>query len=315
MRRLGVEIEFGGLELEAIGEIVRECFGGTVELVSPYECRVGESELGTFAIELDFQYLKVAGREAAEGPGEDLPMRRVGDELLGAVARHIVPFEIVGPPVPMDRIGRLETLVERLREAGALGTRHSPVYAFGLHMNPEMPDLEAPTIAAYLKTFLCLHDWLLRVGRIDWTRRVTPYINAFPGAYVRRVIDRDYWPDLDALMDDYLEHNADRNRALDCLPLLAHLDEPRVRRAIDDPRIKPRPALHYRLPNCDVDDPGWSLRVPWVQWLQVEHLAADRERLERVCRAYSRHLAGPLGGMLGDWPTACERWLKPERDL
>jgi hypothetical protein len=32
-------------------------------------------------------------------------------------------------------------------------------------------------------------------------------------------------PDLDTLIDDYLEYNPTRNRALDFLPLFLHLDE------------------------------------------------------------------------------------------
>jgi len=94
------------------------------------------------------------------------------------------------------------------------------------------------------------------------------------------------------------------------LPLFAHLDDERVRRAVDDPRVKPRPALHYRLPNCDIDRPGWNLSVPWRRWLQVEHLAADGERLRRACRAFRREL-GRSGPRLfkNRWIEECDAWL------
>ncbi len=74
------------------------------------------------------------------------------------------------------------------------------------------------------------------------------------------------------------------------LPLIAHLDEDRVRRAVDDPRIKSRPTLHYRLPNCDIDNPDWNLDSSWRLWLEVEKLANDPQRLETFCREYQREL-------------------------
>jgi hypothetical protein len=209
----------------------------------------------------------------------------------------------------MGQLEHLDTLTAKLREAGALGTHRSPVYAFGLHLNPEMPALHAETISAYLRAFLCLYDWLLKVSEVDWSRRVTPYINPFPIEYVRRLVAPDYTPSLTELMDHYLVWNADRNRALDMLPLFAHLDEDRVRAAIDDPRIKPRPTLHYRLANCDIDRPDWGIHTAWRHWLEVERLASDGERLTEIAAAYHEHLGNIGSRAFGDWATSCEQWL------
>ncbi|MCB1684264.1 MAG: amidoligase family protein, partial [Pseudomonadales bacterium] len=77
---------------------------------------------------------------------------------------------------------------------------------------------------------------------------------------------------------------------LDMLPLFSHLDAPRVAARVDDPRIKSRPTLHYRLPNCEIDREGWDLGGDWARWLQVEHLAADPTRLDSLCQRFSSHL-------------------------
>ncbi|MEJ2089625.1 MAG: amidoligase family protein, partial [Gammaproteobacteria bacterium] len=180
---------------------------------------------------------------------------------------------------------------------------------FGLHLNPEMPALDAGTIIAYLRAFLCLYDWLLKVSEVDWSRRVTPYINPFPTEYVRQLLEPDYAPPLAGLMDDYLGLNADRNRALDMLPLFAHLDEDRVRSVIDDPRIKARPTLHYRLANCDIDLPDWGIHTAWRHWLEVERLANDRERLTSIAAAYKKHLGTLTSRALSNWAASCEQWL------
>lgn len=315
LRRCGIEFEFSGLDIGTIATLTQAELGGTIEHLTAYECRVAGTPLGTFLIELDFAYLKKLGRESDAREDGAFDLDRLSEELLAMAARQVVPFEVVTPPLPLDRLNALEPLIARLREAGALGTRHALIYAFGMHMNPELPRLDAATVLAYVRAFLCLYEWLLRTSAVDWTRRLTPYIRPFPKDYVRRVVDEGYTPDLEQLVDDYLDANPDRNRTLDMLPLFAHIDHCRVRRAVADPRVKPRPALHYRLPDCDIDQPGWGVLGAWRHWLQVEHLASDGERLARVCRHFAEFLDRPAGSLLGDWAKACEQWLLDEQDL
>ena len=64
----------------------------------------------------------------------------------------------------------------------------------------------------------------------DMTRRLLSFAEPFPDEYVRLIADDNYWPDLSALIDDYLKWNPSRDRDLDMLPLLAFVDEERVRK-------------------------------------------------------------------------------------
>jgi hypothetical protein len=122
---------------------------------------------------------------------------------------------------------------------------------------------------------------------VDFTRRISPYINPFPAAYARLVLAPDYPADAGRLIDDYIAHNPTRNRPLDMLPVLAHLDERRVMERVEDPHlVKGRPAFHYRLPNCMVNEPGWTLAREWNAWVDVERLAADPDRIARMARDY-----------------------------
>lgn len=310
-RRIGVELEFAGLTIERIAELVVAELGGTANVVSAYEQMVAGTVVGDIGLELDYSYLKRLGRER-DPAAEINELDQLGESLLKLLAEQVVPFEIVGPPIEMPELWRLGDLLKRLRLAGAKGTRHAPIYAFGLHLNPEMPDLEAATIVAYLRAFMCLYEWLLERSQVDLSRRVTPYIDPFPKAYLKLLLQEDYAPDMGQLIDDYLLHNATRNRALDMLPLFTHIDAERVRAVVKDDRVNARPTLHYRLPNCQIDEPGWSLVQPWRDWLQVEALACDPARLERARRAYRQLLQGPVGGFFSDWPEASSRWLLPE---
>lgn len=200
-------------------------------------------------------------------------------------AEALVPHEIVSPPLPLARLGEVETLIAQLRERGAKGTSDRALNAFGMQFNPELPSLEPRLITACLKAFLCLYDRLYVRADIDFTRRITSYVDPFPSSYVKKVIAADYWPDLTTLIDDYLIDNPTRNRALDMLPLFKFLDEDRVCARADESLIKARPTFHYRLPDCDIHKPHWGLHVAWNDWVEVERMAADEIRLQRCCAA------------------------------
>ncbi|MEQ8860099.1 MAG: amidoligase family protein [Pseudomonadales bacterium] len=315
LRRIGVELEMKGLDIATMSSLVADHVGGEVEEVSRYEHVIRGDDAGDWQVELDFAYLKQRGRDERAGEGVLAQLDDAAEELIAAGSEALVPMEVVSPPLPMDRLADLERLIAALRDAGARGTRDGLTFAFGTHLNPEMPATDAATVTRYLKAFLCLFDWLRAEARVDLLRRLSPYIDPFPVEYVQRVIDPDYQPDADQLIDDYLRDNPTRNRALDMLPLFAFMDEDRVRSVVDDPRIKARPALHYRLPNCEIDEPGWGVRHIWSDWLQVEHLAADPERLDSACRAYQAFLDRPVGRLVDDWAERVSPWLKDPDDL
>ncbi len=299
-RRVGVELEFGGLDLERATAAVVAALGGRAEHDGDYRRIVRGGSLGEFAVELDFELLHKmsARRRGGETPGV---LAELSEELLAAAAGPVVPVEVVSPPMDEARLPELAPLTRALREAGATGTRDSLFYAFGLHLNPELAQLDAAVILAHLRAYLCVYDWLLEREQVDWSRRMVPYIKPFPKDYARLLLRPDYAPDLPALIGAYLRFNPERNRSLDMLPMFAHLDEAQVRNAVDDARIKPRPTFHYRLPNCDIDRPGWSVMPSWRRWLRVEALAGDRERLGELQRAYLQRLDHPMEALTSDW--------------
>jgi hypothetical protein len=308
-RQIGIELELSGLDLPELADAVARHFGAERVRLSEYEYRVSGSDRGTFRVELDFQYLKELGQAPLCGNGIVDEVLRLSEDALAEVVKQVVPMEIVTPPLPPEALPDVDRLVATLRALGGRGTRHSPVYAFGLHFNPDVPSLEADALLRYLRAFLCVYDWLVEVEDVDWSRRITPYVDPFPGAYVKRVLDPAYAPDMPRLIDDYLLHNPVRNRALDLLPLFAYLDRARVARWVQDPRVQPRPTFHYRLPNCDVDVPGWGVSGPWRRWLQVERLAEDPVRLDALCRRYLAYLDDTLERLTLSWAEISRPWL------
>jgi hypothetical protein len=309
-RRVGVELEMIGLELNDIAEIVARRFGLTISTDGRYRRVLRGDAAGDWAVELDFDFLKRLGQEERDKTDLLDELRDSAEELLQALANLVVPLEVITPPLPMRRLDEVEELIVLLRNAGAKGTSDSVGYAFGLQFNPEIPSYDPRVLTGYLQAFLCLYDWLLARSDINLTRRLTSYIDPFPLDYVSKVLQADYEPDTATLIDDYLEHNPTRNRALDMLPLFTHLDEDRVRAVATDTLIKPRPAFHYRLPDCEIHLPGWGLHVAWNDWLEVEALAADETRLADCCGAYLAFLDKPLKRWLGDWAEEVSNtWL------
>jgi hypothetical protein len=86
--------------------------------------------------------------------------------------------------------------------------------------------------------------------------------------------------------------------------VFAHVRPERVRASAREPnQLHPRPTFHYRLPNSQVDDAGWSFAEEWNRWVEVERLAADDRARAELGEAY-------LACVDEDDPTAAQRWAK-----
>ena len=310
-RRVGIEIELQGIDVHDLAELTAETLGGEVDRVSSVEFNIDVPELGEFRVEVDFKLLKELAREGeVRREDGDEGLKDLAVELLGGASAVLVPCEIVTPPIPMQSMAEpMDALVERLRAAGAKGTRHSVLYAFGVHLNVEPPDLEAGTVLDYLRAFVCLYDWVVEEGRVDVTRQISPYIRPYTRDYDLLISNPDYAPDWPRLVDDYLEHNPTRDRALDMLPMFAHVDEERVLAVVDDPLIKPRPAFHYRLSNSCVDEDGWSIANPWNRWMHIERLASDPEALTSCSVAFAKDRERMLRNVDKRWADEVRQWL------
>lgn len=310
LRRVGIELEMNGLSLDQLTEIAASFLGTEIQTDGRYQRRLIGDAAGEWILELDFNLLKTLGRESHNSGDLKDEVKKTAEELLRLVAEPLVPLELVSPPLPLDRLPEIDKLFRTLRLAGAKGTSEKASNAFGLHFNPEIPSQDCTVLTACLKAFLCLYPWLLKRADINITRRLTNYIDPFPGAYLQLVLARDYWPDQAQLIDDYLQHNPTRNRALDLLPLFMHLDPERVQRITRDPLIKARPTFHYRLPDSEIGQPDWGFHQAWNDWVEVEWLASDTERLRDCCEAFLLFLEQPLNRWLGHWEDEVDqRWL------
>jgi len=308
-RRVGVEIELSGLSYDALVELTGELLSGTAREASRYVAEL-ETDLGKFTIELDSDPIKDLDLQDERLPASVRELGGQAMDVIDAAAEKIVPLEIVSPPLPFSTLERVETLCDELRKAGALGSREAIYYAFGLQLNPELPDLEAPTLVRYLQAFAILYEWLKARHQIDISRKFTSYIEPWSSTYTDKLVEDDYAPDVAQLMKDYLKYNPTRNKALDLLPLFAHLDSGLLAEYVEDERIKSRPTLHYRLPDCDIDNPEWHFSTVWNDWVVLEQLANNAADLAELRAEFRKGRKLSLRNLTQSWPDTCKQWLK-----
>lgn len=286
-RTTGVEIEFAHLAPEAAAGIVRERFGGDLRPDGPEGFVLQGAQGGDWRV-----YLDTALREKA-----DTALERAGLEL----GRALVPAEIVTPPLGHAALVWLDDLVRDLRQAGALGSGGGWLYGFGVHFNPEVPSLTGSATVHVVTAYALVEDWLRAHRPIDPMRRLLPFTDPYP----RRLVDAlaGTWPDLalEGLAEVYAAHRPSRNRGLDMLPVLRHLDaEGFMRLFPGEENTGARPTFHYRLSDSRIDEPGWSLAAEWNRWVLVERVAADRAAMAHLVDGWQAHRAA-LTTLRGDW--------------
>lgn len=313
-RKVGFEFEFTGIEMESAAGLLVKLFGGSVNQISTYEFEIIEGKFGKFKLELDASlFLNKKYEKMLKSVGVDISASKnktAIENALRDVASTVVPFEIISPPIPLSQMPEMNLLVEELRRWKAKGTGSSVFYAFGLHLNPEAPELSADSLLRHLKAYVLLEPWIRKDAEINISRKITPYINEFEIDYLRLILKDHYQPGFPLLVDDYFRFKNTRNRSMDMIPLFMFIDEEFVQKKLDEDLSTARPAYHYRLPNCSIEDPDWSLAKEWNRWVLVEELAEDRKTLQQYANAYLKMEKDAVFSFRKKWIKFIDRWIK-----
>lgn len=321
LRRVGFEFEVGNLGVQRLAQGLAEKLGGRLTNVSSFEVVIEDSELGKLKVERDTRLLtSLAYRDWLSSLGVDFSPGSDGERWernVDNLSRQLVPCEIVTSPILVTELACLHKLLSVIEDMEGQGTQNSIYYAFGLHMNPGIPSRDSRSLLAYVQSFLLLSDWIIEDAGTDFARRFfTKYIDPFPKAYSEQVLRAEYDPDLSELMRDYLCFNPTRNRSLDMLPIFYEMDPDLVLAHVRESEknlIKGRPAFHYRLPDCRVGEPGWSLEDEWNRWQLVEVLAADEEKRLDLLSAWQREQSRFRISHRGAWIERVQRFVDQER--
>ena len=189
-RKVGVEVELSGLGYEELVSLCARLLNGKSKQVSRYVSEI-QTDQGAYTIELDSDPIKDLDLQDSRLPESVRELGGHAMSVIDAAAEKIVPLEIVSPPLPFGQLERMESLCDELRKAGALGSQEAIYYAFGLQLNPELPDLKADTIVRYLRAFAALYEWLKERHQIDFSRKLTSYIEPWSSGYIDLLISED----------------------------------------------------------------------------------------------------------------------------
>lgn len=311
-RKAGYEFEFTGVEINRAAELLKKLYGGEIHKLSTWESEVRDTQFGTFKLELDAQLLRDKKYETLlKKVGIDLSDMKDSESFedsLKEVASSVVPFEIITPPIPLSDMGELEKLIDHLRKMKAKGTGSSIIYAFGMHINPQIPDSSAESLLNHLRAYVMLDPWIRKDADINISRKLTPFINEYKDEYIRLILNPDYKPDLDQLIKDYFKYENSRNRPLDMLPVFMHLNENLTQSMIEETITSSRPTYHYRLPNCSLEDEKWSLASEWNRWVLVEIMASDEQKLNQYSRAWLKMDRDSIFGFEKKWIKLMNRY-------
>ncbi|WP_294619604.1 amidoligase family protein [uncultured Roseovarius sp.] len=272
-RKTGVEIELGGLGEAEVAQICAKDLGGEVCQIDSHIWRVMGSRIGKIEV-----YLDTFLRSAAKSKLRDLALD---------LGREVVPVEIVTEPLDRDGLQRLDGLRDSLRKAGALGSGAGIVFGFGVHLNVQIASYRDADIVRPLLAYALIEDWMRSANPIDESRRLLPFTDPYPTEFVRDLIALSPDAPVSEVMESYLHHNPTRNRGLDMLTIFAELAPDRVAAAVSG-KVSARPTFHFRLPDCLIDDAGWSLVDEWQRWLVVERVAQDAALLDQLGRAWEK---------------------------
>ena len=281
--RVGVEIEFAGLDAHQAARVLAAALGGEAVPGGPHDARVTGGPLGPLELELDTRYARPPDERSGlvDRALESLGAREEAAKLLAAV----VPVELITEPLAPAQFPLLDRAVAALREAGAHGTEAAARYAFGMHLNIALEHGGAERAVRIAAAYSFAERWLRDRFPVDASRRVVPFIDPYPKGWkvdLAEAMEGGRVPDIDAFVRLYQTYNPSRNRGLDLWPLLAHLAPDTVARVHGRTVKNPRPAFHYRWPDSRLGDPGWS---PWQElerWRRIERVADDADRLERA---------------------------------
>jgi|LULF01.1.fsa_nt_gb hypothetical protein len=287
-RRVGFEIEFQNLTPKKVAQIITDCIEGEVIKESDASYLV-KTSYGEFKAETDAKLLKQLAKTSEDNIRvKKFDFEGVIKDILKPLTEELVPTELVSPPLEESQFDLIKKIEQALIKAGAKGTNESAYFAFAAQFNPEIVSKDSDHILNVLRAYILLTPWLRAQIHIDLTRELTSYVDDFPKEYAKLILEDNYSPDLEQLIDDYLKYNPTRNRGLDLLPLFMFLDAQKVRKKVKDDRVKARPTFHYRLPSCQFGLDSWHVFVEWKRWVLLERLAKDITFLKKMSKSYLR---------------------------
>ena len=298
LKRVGVEIEFANLTVRQAADAIVGApgVGGKVVMKNPHVAIIEGGALDGAHVELDSRF----ANPAPEGERDFM------DEMLDAfdmrgraadAASLIAPVELSTQPIAEKDLHIVDAAIKALREAGATGTKDSPFAAYGLHLNCELDPPDPDRAVRIAAAYAFAEDWVRWRVAPDLSRRATPFVDPYPPVLTYGLSRRLRRGELNyaTFLELYALWCPTRNHGLDMWPLLGWLDQKAASRVCLTKIKRARPAFHYRLPDCDLADPGWGPAADLAIWRKIERIGDDPDLLELARKTWAERQLFQIG--------------------
>jgi len=290
-RQVGLEVEFAGLDEKTAADIIAAVTKGSVRQDNDVWI-VDTDVFGACEVYLDTKYKS--------------ELTALGDTALD-VARQVVPVEWVTEPFDPVHLPLFDAVLAALRNAGAKGSRASPIYGFGMHLNVEIATPHVDHVLHIAQSYALLEPLIREASDLDLSRRLLPFIDPYPAELVTALASARP-TSAEHLVAIVLQHSTSRNHGLDLLPVLAWLNgEKTLEYLDDDTKNAPRPAYHFRLPESRIDEADWTVHGDWNIWIALERVAQDDALRGDLCAAW---LEGSGQSAPKDWTATASDILR-----
>ncbi len=194
-RRVGLEVEFSGLEMDEVLDILQAELGGKLERVE---------EKDTFYFKLKRSRLSRTAEEEKiwihfEGNETD-PDSKITD------VSKIKTIEVTSSPIDWEGVKIFDGAIQKLREAGAVGTTETN--AVSIQVNVEMataknPHYKVEDLLSLLRNYYSASNFAMIEKEVPLPEVRKPYVGTYSQEMMKRIMDPKYKPSLREFYNDF----------------------------------------------------------------------------------------------------------------
>lgn len=195
-KRVGLEVEFSGLGMDEVLEILQEELGGKLERVEEgdtFYYKLKKSRLSRTA-EAEKIWIHFEGNETDPGS-------KITD------VSKIKTIEVTTSPIDFEGVKIFDGAVQKLKQAGAIGTTVDN--AVSIQVNVEMATSEKPRVKiedllSLLRNYYSKEHFAMIEKEIPLPDVRKPYVGGYSQEMMKRILDPNYKPSLREFYNDFL---------------------------------------------------------------------------------------------------------------
>lgn len=194
-KRVGLEVEFSGLEMDEVLEILQEELGGKLERVEEQDTfyyKLKKSRL-TRTEEAEKVWIHFEGNETNP------------DEKIKDVSK-IKTIEVTTSPIHWEGVKIFDSAISRLKKAGAIGTTEDNAVSIQVNIEvatKDKPQFSVETLLSLLRNYYSEENFAMIEKEIPLPQVRKPYVGAYSEEMMKRILDPDYRPSLREFYNDF----------------------------------------------------------------------------------------------------------------